>query len=215
MKPLFISRENIIKRAYRRAPSFKLAGGVVLAGLLLNIGFAFAAIRLAMEGGSLASVNRALRYSIKTANDEKAKYADLENKLADIHSWGPILTNRLPVSAVLAAIEQTIPPQLVISNLSIAAVQQTPVKLASGVFMLPRTYRLQIEGERQNGSDAGLVARFSASLLARMPANARQVEQKSEQAGKQASPFELVLELPANGNYHNLGLNPSEGPESL
>jgi hypothetical protein len=216
MKPLFISRENITKRAYRRSPSFKLAGGVVLAGLLLQIGFAYKAIQLALEAGSLASANRALRYSIKTANDEKAKYADLENKLADIHSWEPILTNRLPVSAVLAAIEQTIPPELVVSNLSIVAVQQTPVKLAAGVFMLPRTYQLQIEGERQKGGDAGLVTRFSASLLARMPANARQVGQKNpEQAGERQPSFRLVLELPANGNYHNLGLNPSQGPETL
>lgn len=214
MKPLFISRENIVKRAYRRSPSFRLAGGVVLAGLLLQIGFACKGIQLALEAGSLASANRALRYAVNTANNEKGKYAELETKLADIRSWGPILTNRLPVSAVLAAIEQTIPPQLVIRNLNIVAVQQTPVKLAAGVFLLPKTYRLQIEGEQQKGSDPGLVERFSASLLARMPANARQV--KSEQAGqREAQSFKLVLELPANGNYHNLGLNPSQGPETL
>jgi len=81
--------------------------------------------------------------------------------------------------------------------------------------MLPKVYQLQIEGERQKGGDAGLVTRFSASLLARMPANARQVGQKNPEQAGERQPFRLVLELPANGNYHNLGLNPSQGPETL
>jgi hypothetical protein len=212
MRPLFVSKENIIKRAYRRDRSFKLAGGVVLAGLILQLGFAYEAIRLGLEADAIASANRTVSYSIKTANDQLTKYAELERKLADIHSWAPILRNRLPVSALLGAIEQTIPPELVISRLDIRAVQHTPLKLAEGVYMLPKTYRLTIEGQRHNGADPGLVARFSAALLARMPANSREL---SEQASQDQPFFTLALELPANGNYHNLGLNPVLQSESL
>jgi hypothetical protein len=215
MKPLFVSRENIIKRAYRRSFAFRLAGGVILAGLVLQLGVAYKWVQLMSEGDSLASVTRSLRYSVKAANDERAKYTDLEKKLADIHAWEPILSSRLPVSSVLAAIEQTIPPELVISHLSVAAVQETPVRLEAGVYMLPKTYRLQIEGERQNGSNARPVALFSAKLLARMPTGSRQVSQQSGEGTHRRPAFKLVLELPANGNYHNLGLSPTQGSESL
>jgi hypothetical protein len=215
MKPLFVSRDNIIKRAYRRSFAFKLAGAVVLAALVLQLGFAYKGIALMLEGDSLASVARGLRYSLKTANDERAKYADLERKLTDIHAWGPILRSRLPVSSVLAAIEQTIPPELVISHLSVAAVQETPLKLEAGVYMLPKTYRLEIEGECQNGSDAGPVALFSEKLLARMPTSSHQVSRQSGETSQHQPSFKLVLELPANGNYHSLGLNPIQGAENL
>jgi len=214
MKPLFVSQENIIKRAYRRDRWFKLAGGVVIAGLFLQLAFAYRLIQQTLTGSSLASENRILSYAIHTANAARAKYADLEKKLADLHSWGPILTNRLPASAVLAAIEQAVPGGLVISHLSLKAVQQAPIKLSTGVFMLPRTYQLLVGGERAQGSDAALVERFSRSLLAKMPSSSRQLSQHvGPEETERLGTFQLVLELPANGNYHSLGLSPVQQPE--
>jgi hypothetical protein len=209
MRPLFISQENIIKRAYRRDRIFKLAGGVVIAALFLQLAFTYRLIQQTLTGSSLAGENRILSYSIRTANEARAKYAELEKKLADLHSWGPILTNRLPASAVLAAIEQAIPDGLVISRLSLKAVGQTAIKLSTGVFMLPRTYQLLVAGERQQGSDAGLTERFSRNLLAKMPSASRQLSQHAGAEGTgRPGTFQLVLELPANGNYHSLGLSP-------
>jgi hypothetical protein len=142
MKPLFVSQENIIKRAYRRDRWFRLAGGVVILGLFLQLGAAYQAIQLTLQGNSLASQSRILGSAIASASQARMKYAELEKKLAELHSWGPILANRLPASAVLAAIEQAIPDGLVISRLSLKAVGQTPIKLSTGVFLLPRTYEL-------------------------------------------------------------------------
>ena len=216
MKPLFVSQENVIKRAYRRDRWFKLAGGVVVLGLLLQLGLAYQTVQLVFKGNSLASQSRILGYSITEANQTRVKYADLEKKLADLHSWGPILASRLPTSAVLAAVEQTIPAGIVISRLSLTAAQQTVVRLSSGVFMVPKTYRLLLEGEQAQSSDAGLIERFSRTLLAKMPSNSRQVSrQEGTEPKAQLGTFKLVLELAANGNYHGLGLNPVQQPENL
>ena len=216
MKPLFVSQENIIKRAYRRDRWFRLAGGVVILGLFLQLGAAYQAIQLTIQGNSLASQSRILGSAIASANQARMKYAELEKKLAELHSWGPILADRLPASAILAAIEQAIPDGLVISRLSLKAVRQTPIKLSTGVFMLPRTYQLLVGGEREQGSDAGLIERFSRNLLAKMPSASRQLGQHvgAEATGRPGT-FQLVLELPANGNYHSLGLSPVQQPENL
>jgi hypothetical protein len=216
MKPLFVSQDVVIKRAYRRNSWFRLAGGVVILGLLLQLGLAYQAAQLFFEGNSLASQNRGLAFSINEANQTRVKYADLEKRLAELHSWGPILADRLPASAVLAAVEQTIPAGVVISRLSLTAVQQKVVKLSSGVFMVPKTYRLLLEGEQVQGSDSGLIERFSRALLAKMPSNSRQVSrQEGTEPKAQFAAFKLVLELPANGNYHGLGLSPVQQPENL
>jgi hypothetical protein len=216
MKPLFVSQDLIIKRAYRRDRWFKLAGGAVLLGLLLQLGLGYQTVQIIFQGNSLASQRRVLSYSVNEANQTRVKYADLEKRLADLHSWGPILANRLPTSAVLAAVEQTIPSGIVISRLSLSAAQQTPVRLTSGVFMVPKTYRLQLEGERMQGSSSGILESFSRNLLARMPSNSRQVSrQEGTEPKERLGTFKLILELPANGNYHGLRLNPVQQAESL
>jgi hypothetical protein len=47
------------------------------------------------------------------------------------------------------------------------------------------------------------------NLLAKMPSASRQLSQHAgaEATGRPGT-FQLVLELPANGNYHSLGLSP-------
>jgi hypothetical protein len=216
MKPLFVSEDLIIKRAYRRDRWFKLAGGAVLLGLLVQLGLGYRAVQIIFQGNSLASQSRVLAYSVNEANQTRVKYADLERRLAELHSWGPILTNRLPTSAVLAAVEQTIPAGMVISHLSLTAAQQTAVRLSSGIFMVPKSYRLVLEGEEVRGGDSGLIERFSKSLLAKMPSNSRQVSrQEGAQPKQQLATFKLILDLPANGNYRGLGLNPVQEPENL
>jgi hypothetical protein len=74
------------------------------------------------------------------ANELQTKlvaFKDTRQKLSQIQQWEPIIRGRLPCSAVLAAIEQTVPADAVLERIGIEASRYQALPVAGG--MLSRT----------------------------------------------------------------------------
>ena len=215
MKPLFVSKEILIKRTYRQDKGFRLAGAIAMVGLVAQLGVAFIAFRNAAQKSDLESKARILQAEFAAASNERQKLGALENQLVELNSWDPILRTRLPTSALLANIEQAIPADLVVSRLNLASTLPSRVKLKGGFYDMPKAYRLTIEGQ-QHGTNPDPIARFSQAILAKLPPGAKEVLKKlNEPDLKGLSQFRLIFELPADGNYYNLGITKIQQPESL
>ena len=70
----------------------------------------------------------------------------------------------MPASAVLGAVEQTIPREVVLSRIALEAANYRPVSLGSGSFRVPETYTITLEGE-QKVPDPGVWEKFVSEIL--------------------------------------------------
>jgi hypothetical protein len=215
MNSLFISKDILIRNTYRRDKWFRLAGAVILAALLAQIAVAYCLIGNGREKSALESRQQALQAENAAATKEKQSVAQLEKQAGELKGWGTILRNRLPSSAILALVEQTIPKELDLSKLELDTTLKTAVNLPAGAYAMPRLYRLTLNGE-QKGDDPGATKRFAEALLAKLPPTSREVTHKLSRADPHGlAIFNLVLEVPADGNYFNLGLIKVQQAESL
>lgn len=215
MKPLFISKEILIKRAYRQDKGFRLAGALIVLALAAQVPVAFIAFRNTRGKNDLEFKARVLQSEFIKASDERRKLGVLENQLSELKAWDPILRRRFPTSALLANIEQAIPPEVVLSSLRLASTLHSIVKLKGGAYDMPSAYRLTIEGQ-QRGTDPDPTTRFSQAILAKTPPGSKVLLNKLNEADvKGVCQFELVFDLPANGNYYNLGITKIQQPEGL
>ena len=215
MKPLFVSKEILVKRTYRQGLGFRVAGAAVMLALVAQLAVAFIAFRNAPLKSDLEYRQRLLQAESAVAAKELQKLGPLENQLAQLKIWEPILRTRLPAAALLSNIEQGIPPELVLSKVDLNATLRTPVKLEGGVYVMPKAYRLTIEGE-QSGASPDPVTRFSQTILAKLPPESKELLKKvNEPDVHRISQFSLIFSIPADGNYYNLGLTKIQQPESL
>jgi hypothetical protein len=115
----------------------------------------------------------------------------------------------LPLSAVLAKIEQIASPELVLSRVTIDAEEFQPVQVETSVFRIPRQISVVIEGEQNApGADKVLVRKLIESL----PPGSKTVDQSSSDGQKT---FRLGLVSPTSGNYFGLGVTKIGAQNSL
>lgn len=215
MKNLFVSPERVLGRAYRHGPVFRLAAGALMATCLLQAPFAFGVFVLWQRHQELRAQQGVMLAQSRALQDNLGPLQDVKRKFQQIGEWEPIFRGRLPVSALLSAIEQAIPENAVLDSLSIEVDQFERVAVNGGIYRVPTNYRLFLQGEIR-AAVADPVQAFHEGLLRRLPPGTEEIrrEMKPDHANGLSS-FSLQYAFKPNGNYHGLGLNRTADPDPL
>jgi hypothetical protein len=214
MKNLFLSPERIILRSYQRELIFRGVGLIVLITTFLQLPilvFAFFAWR-----DYQAETDRKGQL-LATENDLQSKLAafkDTRQKLGQIQQWEPIIRGRLPCSAVLAAIEQTLPEDAVLERISLEAAKFQALPVVGGTYRVPEIYTLSLQGSLKFGRAEELEA-FTNELKKRLPAGSQVVRSKLLEGTENLVPFLLVYSIAPAGNYSALGVQRIADPDRL
>jgi len=214
MKNLFLSPERIILRSYQRELSFRAVGLIVLITAFLQLpilAFAFSAWR-----DYQAETDRKGQL-LATENDLQSKLAafkDTRQKLGQIQQWEPIIRGRLPCSAVLAAIEQTVPEDAVLERISLEAAKFQALPVVGGTYRVPEIYTLSLQGSLKFGHAEELEA-FTNELRKRLPSGSQVVRSKLLEGPENLVPFLLVYSIAPAGNYSALGVQRIADPDRL
>jgi hypothetical protein len=214
MKNLFLSPERIVLRSYQRELIFRAVGLIVLITAFLQLPilvFAFFAWR-----DYQAETDRKGQL-LATENDLQIKLAafkDTRQKLGQIQQWEPIIRGRLPCSAVLAAIEQTVPENAVLEKISLEAAKFQALPVVGGTYRVPENYTLSLQGSFKFGHAEELEA-FTNELKKRLPAGSQVVRSKLLESTENLVPFLLVYSIVPAGNYSALGVQRIADPDRL
>jgi len=217
VQPFFVSEEKLARQAYRYDRRYRLAALILMIAILLQVPFLvllYDQNRIRKEeesrGGFALQKEAQITAQLSSLNET-------EVQLARIKSWEPILRGRMPASAVLGAVEQTIPRDVVLSRIVLEAANYRSVSLNPGSFRVPATYTITLLGE-QKVPDPGVWESFIAKLLSRLPPGSNVMTSK---VGKDENPktglltCRAVLQAQANGNYFPLGVNKVDAEENL
>src|SRR3984885_5157823 len=214
MKNLFLSPERIILRSYQRELIFRAVGLLVLITAFLQVPilvFAFSAWR-----DYQAETDRKGQL-LATENDVQSKLAafkDTRQKLSQIQQWEPSIRGRLPCSAVLAAIEQTVPADAVLEKVTLESSRYQALPVAGGTYRVPEVYTLSIQGSLKFGHAEELET-FTNRLKKHLPAGAQIVRSKLLEGTESLVPFLLVYSITPAGNYSTLGVQRIADPDRL
>ena len=217
MQPFFVSEEKLARQAYRYDSRYRLAALILMVAILLQVPFLLSLYyqnRVREEEENRRGI--ALQKEAQIAT-ELTSLKETEFQLGRIKSWEPILRGRMPASAVLGAVEQTIPADVVLSRIALEAANYRPVLLGSGSFRVPETFTITLEGE-QKTPVSGVWDKFVAKFLSRLPPGSNVVTSVAGNKGdpKSAIPScKAVLQAQANGNYFPLGVNQIVTEEDL
>jgi hypothetical protein len=214
MKNLFLSPERIVLRSYQRELVFRLVGLIVLVTGLLQLPalfFAFTTWRgyqaRTDKKGQLLATQTELQGRLVALKDTR-------QKLSQIQQWEPIIRGRLPCSAVLAAIEQTVPPDAVLEKIGIESSRYQALPVAGGTYRVPELYTLSLQGSLKFGHAEELET-FTNQLKKHLPAGSHVVRSKLLEGTESLVPFLLVYSITPAGNYSALGVQRIADPDRL
>jgi hypothetical protein len=217
VQPFFVSEEKLARQAYRYDRWYRLAALILIAAALLQVPFLvllYYQKRIREEQDSRRGL--ALRKQAQIT-EELGALKEVELQLRQIKSWEPILRGRMPGSAVLGSVEQTIPQDVVLSRIVMEAANYRLVLLSPGSFRVPQTYTITLEGA-QKVQDPALWGKFVRKFLARLPPGSNLVTctvANNENSKSLILTCKAVLEAKANGNYFPLGVNRIDAEENL
>jgi hypothetical protein len=217
VQPFFVSDEKLATQAYRYDGRYRLAALILMVATVLQVPFLLLLYyqnRIKQEEGIRREFVLQKEAQITA---ELTSLKETEFQLGRIKAWEPILRGRMPASAVLGAVEQTIPPDVVLSRIALEAANYRPVSLGSGVFRVPETYTITLEGE-QKIPDSGAWEKFVGKFLSRLPPGSNVVTSVIGNSGNPKSAIlscKAVLQAQANGNYFPLGVNKIDTEENL
>lgn len=214
MKNLFLSPERIVLRSYQRELVFRLVGLIVLVTGLLQLPALFFAFttwrgyqaRIDKKGQLLATQTE--------LQSRLVALKDIRQKLSQIQQWEPIIRGRLPCSAVLAAIEQTVPPDAVLEKIGIESSRYQALPVAGGTYRVPELYTLSLQGTLKFGHAEELET-FTNQLKKHLPAGSQVVRSKLLEGTESLVPFLLVYSITPAGNYSALGVQRIADPDRL
>jgi Tfp pilus assembly protein PilN len=217
MQPFFVSEEKLAKQAYRYDKRYRLAAFLLLVTISLQVPFC---VLLYYQGEAREEEESRRGVALQNGSQislELNSLKETEVQLGEIKSWEPILQGRMPASAVLGAVEQSIPPDVVLSRIAMEAENYRPITLSTGSFRVPSTYSITLEGE-QKVPDPGVWERFITLLLTKLPPGSKLT---TSDVGKDKTtkgvflPCRAVLQAEANGNYFPLGVKRIDAEENL
>ena len=217
MQPFFVSEEKLARQAYRYDRRYRLAALILIAAALLQVPFLvllYYQKRIVEEQDSRRGL--ALRKQAQIT-EELGALKETELQLRQIKSWEPILRGRMPGSAVLGSVEQTIPQDVVLSRIVMEAANYRLVLLSPGSFRVPQTYTITLEGA-QKVQDPALWEKFVRKFLSRLPPGSNLVTctvANNENSKNLILTCKAVLQAQANGNYFPLGVNRIDAEENL
>jgi hypothetical protein len=209
MKSHLVSSEVLARQVYRYDAAYRCAAFVLLLFLLFQIPAAvWFVYELQIRQQRDARATELAAESTRIAKERKG-LEETEKKLRRIQELEPILRARLPLSAVMAKIEQIASPELVLSRVTIDAEEFQPVQVETSVFRIPRQISIVIEGE-QNVPGADKV--LAQKLIESLPPGSKTVDHSSS-AGEKT--FRLGLVAPTSGNYFGIGVTKIGAQNSL
>ncbi len=215
MKNLFVSRERVLIQSYREAWSFRVVAMLIFLALFAQVPLLLGALTLFQQRQRLQAQRDAQTAETAALRSQLGPLQDLKAKLQQVRQWEPILRSRLPVSALLGAIESSMPEEAVLGSVSIEADGFDRVSVPGGVYRVPTNYRLVLQGEtRAERDDAAQT--LNEALLRRLPPGSEEIRNE-----RQARPdgrlhgFVLQYSLKPNGNYHGLGVRRLADPDPL
>jgi hypothetical protein len=217
VQPFFVSEEKQARQAYRYDSRYRLAAFLLIVAIPFQVPFF---VLLYYENRIREEEQNRGASTLQTMAQLTAEFAGLretEVQLGQIKSWEPILRGRMPTSAVLGAVEQTIPREVVLSRIALEAANFRPISLGTSSFRIPETYTITLQGE-QKGTDAGLWKKFVSDFLSRLPPGSSAVSSTVSDVGIAKCGIltcKAVLRAQANGNYFPLGVNKIDAEENL
>lgn len=173
-----------------------------LFGLLAAQVFVGGAYWLLSESDSKAKQAAAIAAGLESSvtNREKSQ-AVLRLQLDQVRGWERLSAARLPASAVLAAIEQSIPPELALQKVRVAV---GPVN-GTGDLRIPRGYTLEIVGWQQTG-DQVEIGRWTTTLQKNLPTGTTLQPLEFRPGTPNAFTVRLSMPSPAAEDLQRLGM---------
>ena len=110
MRYLFVSPEKVSQDQYRHGPVFRLAGVLLLLGLVLQVPLLFFGVLSWKQFQDRNAEQTSLRIELGELQKADIPLRETRQKLAQIRQWKPILNNRIPISSLLNAIQVWIGP---------------------------------------------------------------------------------------------------------
>jgi hypothetical protein len=217
VEPFFVSEEKLARQAYRYDSRYRLAAFILMVAILLQVPFLALLyyqnrIREAEESRRGSALQKQAQLT-----GELSGLKETEVQLGQIRSWEPILRGRMPASAVLGAVEQTIPRDVVLSRIVVEATKYRAVLVGRGSFRVPETYSITLEGA-QKVQDPSVWAKFVGKFLSRLPPGSTVETSVVGGDGNSKSAIltcKALLQAQANGSYFPLGVNKVEAEENL
>ena len=214
MKNLFLSPERIVLRSYQRELIFRVVGLIVLVTGLVQLAALFFAFTTWRDYQALTDKKGQLVAAANELQTRLVALKDARQKLSQIQQWEPIIRGRLPCSAVLAAIEQTVPADAVLEKIGIESSRYQALPVAGGTYRVPELYTLSIQGSLKFGHADELEA-FTNELKKRLPVGAQVLRSKLLEGTESLVPFLLVYSITPAGNYSALGVQRIADPDRL
>jgi hypothetical protein len=217
VQPFFVSEENLARQAYRYDGRYRLAAFLLIIAILFQAPFF---VLLYHENRIKEGEEGRRGSALQTLAQITAEFAGLretEVQLGQIKCWEPILRGRMPTSAVLGAVEQTIPREVVLSRIALEAANYHPISLGTSSFRVPEAYTITLEGE-QEGADGAVWKKFVGDFLSRLPPGSNLVSSFVGDVKNSKCAIlncKAVLCAQANGNYFPLGVNKIDAEENL
>jgi Tfp pilus assembly protein PilO len=154
MKYLFVSPEKIAQDQYRHGAIFRFAGALLLFGIALQVPCVFFALSGWKELRDRSAEQTLLRTEFSELQKANIPLKEARQKLGQIRQWEPIMSNRIPISSLLNAVQVSIPQDAVLDSISIETEQFDHLPVQGGMYRVPRNYRLVLQGvERPNKAD--------------------------------------------------------------
>jgi hypothetical protein len=165
MKNLFLSPERIIRRSYQRELVFRAVGFVVLVAGLLQLPVLFVAFISWQDYQARTDKKVQLVAAENELQNRLIALKDIRQKLSQIQQWEPIIRGRLPCSAVLAAIEQTVPADAVLEKVALESSRYQALPVAGGTYRVPEIYTLSIQRNLYERAEKASSYRSSGSEI--------------------------------------------------
>jgi hypothetical protein len=214
MKNLFVSPERIVLRSYQRELVFRGVGLIVLITGLIQLPVLFFAFATWRDHQARTDKRIQLLAAETELQNRLVALKDTRQKLSQIQQWEPILRGRLPCSAVLAAIEQTLPADAALEKIAIESSRYQALPVAGGTYRVPQIYTLSIQGSLKFGHAEELES-FTNELKKRLPVGSQVVRSKLLEGAESLVPFLLVYSVVPAGNYSALGVQRIADPDRL
>jgi hypothetical protein len=215
MKHLFVSDERVVQQHYRRGIIFRLAGALILFTAFLQVPVLLLAGLSWKRYHDEQLTRNDLRAEANSLQVANAPLNDIRRKLDQIRQWEPIVRNRLPISGLLHAIEDSMPASAVLDSIAIESEQFERVPVGGGIFRVAGNYRLVLQGLERAG-DVDAVQALAKALQKCLPSKSELVNtDRMEKRADGLVPFSLQYSIKPDGNYFGLGVKKISEPDTL